>query len=107
MDYQLLPFRFERFNDTEYLLTNEVGEYIFLQNEDFHRFVDGEMDVHSDLFYDIESKQIATTDKVEDVVSMLATKFRTKKHTSRLYFFTHGCSDLALQFQLYILSSRT
>lgn len=58
MDYQLLPFRFERFNDTEYLLTNEVGEYIFLQNEDFHRFVDGEMDVHSDLFYDIESKQM-------------------------------------------------
>ena len=73
MDYQLLPFRFERYNDTEYLLTNEVGEYIFLQNEDFHRFVDGEMDVHSDLFYDIESKQIATTDKVEDVVSMLET----------------------------------
>ena len=32
MDYQLLPFRFKRFNDTEYLLTNEVGEYIFLQN---------------------------------------------------------------------------
>ena len=83
MDYQLLPFRFERFNDTEYLLTNEVGEYIFLQNEDFHRFVDGEMDVHSDLFYDIESKQIATTDKVEDVVSMLATKFRTKKSILR------------------------
>ena len=71
MEYQLLPFRFERFNDTEYLLTNEVGEYIFLQNEDFHRFVNGEMDIHSDLFYDIESKQIATTDKVEDVTSPL------------------------------------
>lgn len=27
MAYQLLPFRFERFNDNEYLLTNEVGEY--------------------------------------------------------------------------------
>lgn len=35
MDYQLLPFRFERFNDTEYLLTNEVGEYIFLQTRIF------------------------------------------------------------------------
>ena len=86
MDYQLLPFRFERFNDTEYLLTNEVGEYIFLQNEDFHRFVDGEMDVHSDLFYDIESKQIATTDKVEDVVSMLATKFRMESAEQELVF---------------------
>lgn len=31
MNYQLLPFRFERFNENEYLLTNEVGEYIFLQ----------------------------------------------------------------------------
>ena len=89
MDYQLLPFRFERFNDTEYLLTNEVGEYIFLQNEDFHRFVTGEMDVHSDLFYDIESKQIATIDKVEDVVSMLATKFRTKKSILRDFTSLH------------------
>lgn len=89
MDYQLLPFRFERFNDTEYLLTNEVGEYIFLQNEDFHRFVNGEMDIHSDLFYDIESKQIATTDKVEDVVSMLATKFRTKKSILRDFTSLH------------------
>ena len=24
MAYQLLPFRFERFNDNQYLLTNEV-----------------------------------------------------------------------------------
>lgn len=38
MNYQLLPFRFERFNENEYLLTNEVGEYIFLKNEDFHHY---------------------------------------------------------------------
>ena len=53
MAYQLLPFRFERFNDNEYLLTNEVGEYIFLQNEDFYHLVKGDMDEHCDLFYDI------------------------------------------------------
>ena len=79
MKYQLLPFRFARFNEEEYLLSNDVGEYIFLKNDDFHKFVNGELDPSSDLFYDIESKQIATTDKVEDVVKMLATKFRTKK----------------------------
>lgn len=77
--YNLLPFRFERFDEKKYLLTNEIGEYLFLQNDDFHHFVKGELDVHSDLFYDIASKQIATTDRVEDVVNMLATKFRTKK----------------------------
>lgn len=79
MPYQLLPFRFERFNDNEYLLTNEVGEYVFLQNDDFYHFVNGELDEHGDLFNDIASKQIATIDNIEDVVPMLATKFRTKK----------------------------
>ncbi len=77
--YTFLPFRFDHFNAEEYLLTNDVGEYIFLSNEDFHRFVNGELDVHSELFYDIASKQIATTDKPEDIIPMLATKFRTKK----------------------------
>src|SRR5574344_1719732 len=77
--YTILPFRFARFNEEEYLLSNDVGEYIFLKNDDFHKFVNGELDPTSDLFYDIESKQIATTDNVYDVVKMLATKFRTKK----------------------------
>ena len=89
MAYQLLPFRFERFDDNKYLLTNEVGEYIFLSNEDFQHFVDGELDEHSELFYDLASKQIATTDKIEDVVQMLATKFRTKKSILRDFTSLH------------------
>ena len=43
MAYQLLPFRFERFNDNQYLLTNEVGEYVFLSNDDFYAFVNGKV----------------------------------------------------------------
>lgn len=89
MQYQLLPFRFERFNDEEYLLTNDVGEYIFLCNDDFHKLVNGEMDPKSDIFYDIASRQIATTDDVNDVVSMLATKFRTKKSILRDFTSLH------------------
>ena len=76
-NYQILPFRFSRFNDSEYLLTNDVGEYIFLSNDNFEKFINKELDTKSTLFQDIASKQIATTDKVEDVVNMLATKFRT------------------------------
>lgn len=89
MRYQLLPFRFERFDEERYLITNDVGEYIFLQNDDFALFVNGELDPHSELFYDIESKQIATTDRIEDVVSMLATKFRTKKSILRDFTSLH------------------
>ena len=78
-NYQILPFRFSRFDNEHYLLTNDVGEYIFLKNDDFAKFVSGNLDPRSDLFFDIASKQIATTDNVYDVVKMLATKFRTKK----------------------------
>lgn len=78
-EYTILPFRFAHFSKEEYLLTNDVGEFIFLRNEDFNRFVNYELDTRTETFMDIASKQIATTDKVEDVVNMLATKFRTKK----------------------------
>ena len=88
-DYQILPFRFSRFIDSEYLLTNDVGEYIFLSNDDFEKFINKELDTNSTLFQDIASKQIATTDRVEDVVNMLATKFRTKKSILRDFTSLH------------------
>ncbi|MDE7088642.1 MAG: His-Xaa-Ser system radical SAM maturase HxsB, partial [Prevotella sp.] len=82
-NYHILPFRFTRFNDLEYLLTNDVGEYIFLSNENFEKFINKELYTKSTVFQDIVSKQIATTDNMEDVVNMLATKFRTKKSIPR------------------------
>lgn len=77
--YQILPFRFERFNDTEYFLTNDVGEFQFLSNDDFNDFVNERLNIKSDTFYNLKSKQIATDTDVEPVIEMLATKFRTKK----------------------------
>lgn len=88
-NYTLLPFRFCRFNDDQVLLTNDVGEFVFVRNSDFDALVNGTMDVHSEEFYDIASKQIVTTDCIEDVVLMLATKFRTKKSILRDFTSLH------------------
>lgn len=87
--YTILPFRFEHFNDKEMLLTNDVGEYIFVNNTDFEEFVNYKLDTKSDVFMDIASKQIATTDKIDDVIPMLSTKFRTKKSTLRNFTELH------------------
>ena len=89
LNYQILPFRFTRFNESEYLLTNDVGEYIFLGNENFEKFINMELDTKSTVFQDLASKQIVTTDNVEDVVNMLATKFRTKKSILRDFTSLH------------------
>lgn len=87
--YTLLPFRFERYDEHEYLLTNEIGEFVFMPIDKFNLFINGELDVNSEIFYDLASKQIATTDKVEDVVGMLATKYRTKKSILRDFTTLH------------------
>ena len=88
-EYSLLPFRFKRFNNEQVLLTNDVGEYIFIGNDDFDSLINGSIDTHSDVFYDLESKQIATTDSLDDVIPMLATKFRTKKSILRDFTSLH------------------
>lgn len=87
--YTILPFRFERYNDTEYLITNEIGEYVFMSVDDFNKFTTHQLDTNSDVFLELQSKQIATTDKVEDVIRMLATKYRTKKSILRDFTTLH------------------
>ena len=87
--YTLLPFRFCRFNENQVLLTNDVGEYIFVGNDTFDSLIQGKFDPQSEVFFDIESKQIVTTDNVDDVVNMLATKFRTKKSILKEFTSLH------------------
>lgn len=79
MPYQLLPFRFERFNEKEVFLSNEVGEFIFISNEEFNELVNHRLNTQSQIALDLKSKQILTDTEVEPVIEMLATKYRTKK----------------------------
>lgn len=44
INYQkLAPFRFKKL-DKDYLLTNEVGDYVFLTEENFNRYLQGRLD---------------------------------------------------------------
>jgi len=38
MDYKILPYRFERF-DNEVFISSEVGEYLYLSSNEFESFV--------------------------------------------------------------------
>ena len=79
MPYQLLPFRFERFNENELFLSNEVGEFSFISNDEFQCLINHKLNSSSRTFLDLKAKQILTDTEIEPVVEMLATKYRTKK----------------------------
>ena len=53
MKYQILPFRFARFNEEEYLLSNDVGEYIFIKKDYLQKIFKLELDPTSDNFNEI------------------------------------------------------
>ena len=89
MPYQLLPFRFERFNDKEVLLSNEVGEFDFISNDEFNNLVTHKLDSHTQAFLNLKSKQMLTDTEVAPGVKMLATKYRTKKSSLNNFTSLH------------------
>jgi len=77
--YNLLPFRFERINRGLVFISNECGEYIFISGENFKKLVNYELNLKSDIFFNLKEKQIVTDTETSPMIDMLATKYRTKK----------------------------
>jgi len=77
--YVLLPFHFGHLRPERLLVVNEAGEFVFLDPEDFARFVEYRLQPGSPLFLDLKGKHFLTDTKVAPVVNLLATKYRTKR----------------------------
>src|SRR2546423_1572698 len=77
--YRLLPFQFLQFDDGRKIVVNEVGEHLFLSNEDFTSFVTHTLDRSSDVYYDLKGKHFLFDSDSPAPFELLATKYRTKK----------------------------
>lgn len=76
--YTILPFRFIR-NNSELLLVNESGEYIYLAPRLFEDFINYKLTPDMDIFLDLKSKNFVTDTELEPVIDLLAIKYRSKK----------------------------
>jgi len=77
--YKLLPFRFLRYDEARYLITNLVGEYKLLGTDEFRAFVGHNLATASTLFYDLKGKHFLYDDVSDASLELLATKYRTKQ----------------------------
>lgn len=77
--YHLLPFRFLRWDDAHYLLTNLVGEYILLSQEDFLAFTSHSLSPHSEVFLSLKGRHFLYDGASNVALDLLATKYRTKQ----------------------------
>ena len=77
--YRLLPFRFMRWTDGDVLLTNDVGEFLFVNAETFAAFVDGCLLGNATAYADLKGKHFLRDSSSTVPIELLATKYRTKK----------------------------
>lgn len=86
--YKLLPFNFERVGDS-YLLTNEVGEYLFISGEDLHSLVHETLDPKSDVYSSLKSRHFLYEVGSESAIELLSLKLRTKHAVFRQFTSLH------------------
>ncbi len=77
--YSLLPFRFDHRATGEYLLVNEVGEYLVLAANDFHRFVNHALTAADQVYPRLKAKHFLSDAGSSALFEALASKYRTKK----------------------------
>lgn len=77
--YSLLPFQFKEIQN-RILLTNIVGNYIFLGHDEFSKFIDYQLTKKHETYLDLKAKFFLynPTNKIE-VIKLLASKYYTKK----------------------------
>lgn len=77
--YVLLPLRFLELNRGEVLLVNDLGEYTFLPNDVFHRFVDRQLDNTSPHYKELESLHFLTTSLTKGFLDRWSVRYKTRK----------------------------
>ena len=80
-NYYLLPFNFIKLNDSKELLTNTVGDYLFVPRGTVSKLVNKSIffNQENDLYLDLLSNYIISEDPVHPLIDVLAVKYRTKK----------------------------
>lgn len=76
--YTILPFRFKR-TKNKYLLTNDAGEFFFLNTIQFKELTTYSMTTESSVFDNLKSKFFVTDTSIDDAIDILSLRYRTKK----------------------------
>ena len=84
--YGLLPFRFTSLNDSEYVLTNQVGEFVVVDRPTLQALVQHKLCPTTEVYNDLKSKHFITDRDSTVVMELLPLKVRTK--LQRLANFT-------------------
>jgi His-Xaa-Ser system radical SAM maturase HxsB len=76
--YELLPFKFDRFSDDEYIITNMVGEYLLVERSIITSIVDKSLSSDHPIYLDLISKHFIRPHGSKSAINLLALKYRSR-----------------------------
>lgn len=76
--YKLLPFRFTPLDSTNYVLTNQAGEFLVLDRPTLDTFVRHRLSTTESTYADLKSKHFLVDSDSSVAIDLLALKTRTK-----------------------------
>ena len=98
-NYQLLPFNFRRFENS-ILLTNDLGEYHFLDQNTFELFIEQKLPQFNIEKTSLETKFFLTSQSLNaNLIEHYAVRYRTKKRflfestVLHMIVLTHKCNQ--------------
>ena len=77
-EYKLLPSRFTSLDESVYLLTNEVGEFLTVTRQQLENYVKKRVNKDSDFYHDLKSKHFLYDTDSNVALDLLSLKYRTK-----------------------------
>jgi len=87
--YQILPFRFDRFDSNRYILTNDAGEYYLLGRADLVTLVKGGLEKGTPLYGDLLARHFLYDDDSDAAFDLLAAKVRRRYEKVRQFTGLH------------------
>jgi len=78
-EYSLLPFRFDRRQNGDYLLVNEVGEFCILPPDVFQSLVEKALKPTDSAYTKLKAKHFLADSNSSALFDVLSSKYRTKK----------------------------
>lgn len=80
-EYFLMPFRFHRINEEKEIIVNEVGDYLIVPNGTYAKIVRREINKNNDseLYADLLANFFISEERINPLIDILATRYRTKK----------------------------
>jgi len=76
--YELLPARFAVLDDSRYILSNDVGEFLVISRTQLSDYIKKKVSRHSDFYFDLKSKSFLIDADSNVAIDLLALKYRTK-----------------------------